>query len=115
MKTRWIAVIAGAAVVVLTASYGAYADPGDGWRVDRADHDRADHDWDHAKGFHHHWWDHDKDASWQTAAAGGQSGGSSGPAPVPAPLLAAGIPAFALLGGTVGLRSMVRKFRRRNA
>ena len=33
-------------------------------------------------------------------------------APAPAPLLAAGIPAFAALGGFVGLRTLRRRFRR---
>ena len=34
--------------------------------------------------------------------------------PAPAPLLAAGIPAFALLGGGVGLRALYRRLSRRS-
>jgi len=33
----------------------------------------------------------------------------------PAPLLAAGIPAFALIGGAAGVRGLMRAFRRRKA
>jgi hypothetical protein len=38
---------------------------------------------------------------------------SAGPSGAPAPLLAAGIPAFALIGGSLGVRGLMRAFRRR--
>ena len=74
-KTRLMTAIAGAVVVLSLASYGAYADPGNGWDHGDRNGPRRDH-------------------------------------PAPAPLLAAGIPAFALLGGGVAVRSLLRRFRR---
>jgi hypothetical protein len=38
---------------------------------------------------------------------------SAGPSGAPAPLLAAGIPAFALIGGSLGVRGLMRRFRRK--
>jgi hypothetical protein len=112
MKTRWAAVITGAAVVLLAASYGANADPAEG------DGLRHDHYWDHPRdgGWHHdHPWDHASGGTTVNSIGSSASAGASsaGPAGAPAPLLAAGIPAFALIGGTAGVRGLMRAFRRR--
>jgi len=112
MKTRWAAVITGAAVVLLTASYGANADPAD------RDGARHDHYWDHPRdgGWHRdHSWDHASGGTVVQAIGSSESAGSSsaGPAGAPAPLLAAGIPAFALIGGSLGIRRLMRALRRR--
>jgi hypothetical protein len=42
----------------------------------------------------------------------GQNGNGGGSHPAPAPLLAAGLPAFAIIGGGIGIRWTLRKFRR---
>jgi hypothetical protein len=112
MKARRAGVITGAAVVLLVTAYGANADPADGNGA------RHDHYWDHHRdgGWRHdHPWDHaNGGTTLSTISSGGSAGASSaGPAGAPAPLLAAGIPAFALLGGTVGVRGLMRAFRRR--
>ena len=111
MRTRWIAVITGAAVVLLATSYGASADPADGGV-------RHDHYWDHPRdgGWHHdHYWDHASGGNTSSVAGSSVSAGASsaGPSGAPAPLLAAGIPAFALIGGSLGVRGLMRRFRRK--
>jgi len=111
MRTRWTAMIGGAAVVLLAASYGANADPADGDGV------RHDHYWDHPRdgGRHHdHYWDHASGGIAQNAIGSSEGAGRSAPAGAPARLLAAGIPAFALIGGSLGVRGLMRAFRRRN-
>jgi hypothetical protein len=111
MRTRWTAMITGAAVVLLAASYGANADPADGGGV------RHDHYWDHPRDgerHHDHYWDHASGGAPQTVGGSESAAPSSaGPAGAPAPLLAAGIPAFALIGGTLGVRGLMRRFRRK--
>jgi hypothetical protein len=111
MKIRWTAMITGAAVVLLTASFGAKAEPGDGDSV------HHDHYWHHSRGVWHHKhnWDHARGDSDRYAVARSVSAGpsSAGPAGAPAPLLAAGIPAFALIGGGLGVRGLMRRYRLR--
>ena len=112
MKARRAAVMTGAAVMLLAASYGANADPADG------DGLRHDHYWYHPReGRWHqdHHWHHASDGTTLNAIGSSDGAGSSsaGPAGAPAPLLAAGIPAFALIGGTAGVRGLMRVFRRR--
>ena len=111
MKLRWPAVIAGAAVVFLAASYGANAAPADGGL-------RHDQNWDHPRdgGRHHdHPWDHARGGLNAIGSSESAGASSAGPSGAPAPLLAAGIPAFALIGGAAGARGLMQAFRRRKA
>jgi hypothetical protein len=110
MKLRWPAAITGAAVVFLAASYAANAVPADSEGL------RQDHYWGHHRGWHHdHPWDHARGGLNAIGSSESAGASSAGPSRAPAPLLAAGIPAFALIGGAAGVRGLMRKFRRRKA
>lgn len=106
MKTPWAAVLTGGTAVLLASSDGA--SDNDGLRQDHYwDHDR------HGAWRHDHYWDHARADLSQPAMRSGTPTGA--PSPAPAQLLAAGFPAVALIGGSVGLRNLMRAMRRRTA